>query len=102
MLHEPIQFAKGHVPITRKKNVEVMFHARKTVLYNDGEPWVKKEGASFDVTMGAYDGADVCEVICIYMLYLIGKKYNSKYIGVYREDGLAVFKSVNGPASAKI
>ena len=84
-----------------------MFHARKTVLYNDGEPWVKKEGASFDVTMGAYDGVEVCgtdvrEVICIYMLYLIGKKYDSKYIGVYREDGLAVFKSVNGPASAKV
>ena len=64
LLHEAIQFAKEHVPITRK-NVEVMFHARKTVLCNDGEPWVKKEGASFDVTMGAYDRAEVCERICI-------------------------------------
>ena len=100
LLIEAIQFAKEHVPITRK-DVEVIFHARKSVLYNNGEPWVKKEGGSFDVTMGAYDGAEVCELIGIYMLYLIGKKYDSKNIGLYRDDGLAVFKKVSGPASEK-
>ena len=61
------------MPITRK-DVEVIFHARKSVLYNNGEPWVKKEGGSFDVTMGAYDGAEVCELIDIYMLYIFNKK----------------------------
>ena len=101
LLIEAIQFAKEHVPITRK-DVEVIFHARKSVLYNNGEPWVKKEGGSFDVTMGAYDGAEVCELIGIYMLYLIGKKYDSKNIGLYRDDGLAVLKNVSGPASEKI
>ena len=94
-------FAKEHVPITRK-DVEVKFHARKLVLYDNGEPWVKKKGASFDVTMGAYDGAEVCELIDINMLYLIGKKYDSKNIGLYRDDGLAVFKNVSGPASEKV
>ena len=63
--------------ITRK-DLDVLFHARKSVLYNDGEPWVKKEGGSFDVTMGAHDGVDVREFIGIYVLYLIGKKYDSK------------------------
>ena len=43
---------------------------------------MKKEGGSFDVTMGAYDGAEVCELIGIYMLYLIEKKYDSKNIGL--------------------
>ena len=100
MLNEAIQFSKECVPITRK-DIEVIFHARKSVLYNDGEPWVKKKGGSFDVTMGAYDGAEVCELIGIYMLYLIGKKYDSKNIGLYRDDRLAVFKKVSGPASEK-
>ena len=100
LLNEAIQFAKEHVPITRK-DVEVIFHARKSVLYNDGEPWVKKEGSSFDVTMGAFDGAEVCEPIGIYMLYLIGKKYDSKNIELYRDDGLVVFKNECGPASEK-
>ena len=56
--------------ITRK-DLDVLFHARKSVLYNDGEPWVKKEGGSFDVTMGAHDGAKVCELIGVYMLHFI-------------------------------
>ena len=101
LLHDVIQFAKEHVPITRK-DVEIIFHARKLVLNNDTEPWVKKEGGSFDLTMGAYDRAEVCELIDIYMLCLIGKKYDSKNIGLYRDDGLAVFKNVSGPASEKI
>ena len=54
MLNEPIHFAKEHVLITRK-DVEVIFHVRKLVLYNDGEPWVKKESSSFYVTMSAYN-----------------------------------------------
>ena len=36
------------------------------------------------------------------MLYLIGKKYNSKNIELYRDDGLAIFKNVSGPTSEKI
>ena len=46
----------------------------KSVLYNDGDAWVKKEGGSFNVTMGAYNWVEVCELIVIFMLYLIGKK----------------------------
>ena len=42
---------------------------------------MKKEGGSFDVTMEAYDGAEVSELIGIYMLYLVGKKYDSKILG---------------------
>ena len=61
-----------------------------------------KEGGSFDVTIGAYDGAEVFEPIGIYMLYLIGKKYYSKNIRLYRDDGLAAFKNASGPASEKI
>ena len=99
MLNEAIQFSKEYVPITRK-DIEVIFHARKSVLYNDGEPWVKKKGGSFDVTMGAYDGAKMCDPIGIYALYLIGKKCDSKNIGLYRDDRLALLKNVSGSASA--
>ena len=36
LLHEVIQLPKEHVAI-RRKDVEVIFHARKSVLYNNGE-----------------------------------------------------------------
>ena len=38
--------------------------ARKTLLFQNGEPWVKKSGTEdFDVPMGCYDGAEVCELV---------------------------------------
>ena len=36
------------------------------------------------------------------MLSLIGSKYNPNNIGLYRDDGLAVFKNTSGPQSEKI
>ena len=35
LLHEAIQFPKEHASFTRK-DIEVLFHARKSVLNNDG------------------------------------------------------------------
>ena len=33
---------------------------------------------------------------------LQGEKYNKKDIGLYRDDGLAVFKNISGPEAEKI
>ena len=35
LLHEAIQFPEEHASFTRK-DIEVLFHARKSVLNNDG------------------------------------------------------------------
>ena len=96
LLIEALEFAKQHVTI-KSKDRETIFHTRKSLLYNEGEPWIKKQSNSFDVTMESYDGAEVCELIGIFMLSLIGNKYNANNIGLYRDDGLAVFKNTSGP-----
>ena len=90
-----------HVNITQR-DIEVMFHSRKSILYDNGIPWVKKEGMGFDVTMGIYDGAEICELIGIFMLSLLGTKYDSKNIGLYRDYGLSIFRNVSGPELEKI
>ena len=46
--------------------------------------------------MGSYDGAEVCELVGLLILDKLGHKYNVKDIGLYRDDGLSVFKNVNG------
>ena len=51
--------------------------------------------------MGAYDGAEVCELIGNYVLYELSKLYEKKDIGLYRDDGLAAFMNKNGPESVK-
>ena len=54
------------------------------------------------MTVGAYDGAEVCELVGIFILYQLSRKYNKNNIGLYRDDGLAVFKNINGQQAEKI
>ena len=45
---------------------------------------MKKGSDLFDVLMGAYDGAEVCELIGIFLMNLLGWQYDTKtlvYIG---------------------
>ena len=54
---------------------------------------LKKDSDTFDGTIGAYDGAEICELVEIFMLSLLSKKYSSNNIGLYCDDGLSVFKN---------
>ena len=101
LLIEALEFAKQHVTI-KSKDREKIFHVRKFLLYIEGKPWVKKQSNNFDVAMVSYDGAEVCELISIFMLSLIGDIYNRNNMGLYRDDKLAVFKSRSSPQSEKI
>ena len=51
-----------------------MFHCRKSLLYHDNKPWIKKGGkGDFDVTMGNLDGAELCELTGLFMLNELSK-----------------------------
>ena len=52
---------------------------------------MKKDGL-FDVTMGTYDGAEVYALVGTFSLDKISVKYDKKSIGLYRDNGLSVFK----------
>ena len=47
--------------------------------------------------MGLYGGAEVCELVGSLLLNQLSNKYNKKDIGLYRDDGLTVFKNKSGP-----
>ena len=100
MLKEAIGFAQSYFDI-RTSDIEIIFHARKSLLFDNGETWMKKEGL-FDVTMGAYDGAEICELIGTFLLSIIIGIYDKRNIGLYRDDGLAVFKNASGPCNERI
>ena len=63
---------------------------------------MKKNSGLFDVTVGAYDGAEVCELEGTFLLYKLSLKYNKNNIGIYRDDGFAIFKNISGPKSEKV
>ena len=62
----------------------------------------EKRGDLFDVAMGAYDGAEVCELVGTFLLEKISEICNKCDIGLYRDDGLAVFRNKSGTHLEKI
>ena len=58
LLIKTIEFAEKRVNITNE-DIVIKKHTRKYLSYNNNGHWMKKDCRLFDVTMGAYDGAEV-------------------------------------------
>ena len=56
----------------------------------------------FDVTMSSFDGAENCELVGLYILYILSTNYGRNHNGLYRDDGLACFENVIGPQADRI
>ncbi len=39
------------------------------------------------------DGAEICELVGLFILNKLGQKFGKENIGLYRDDGLAIMKS---------
>ena len=97
MFNNAIQFAKEICDILDNDSSIIMY-AKNTLLFSNGEPWVKKDGdRNFDVPMGCYDGAEICEVIGTYLLYQINNVILKENIGLYRDDELRTLRNMSGP-----
>ena len=47
----------------------------------------------FDVTMGSFDGVEICELVGLFILNHLGKRFGKENTGLYRDDGSAIIKS---------
>ena len=71
-------------------------YSRKSLLSDSNNIWIKKTGnPNFDVTMRSYDGAEICELVSLCILHVLGEKYGKDKIGLHRDDGLACFGNIN-------
>ena len=90
ILDNAILFAQQYINI-RGKDLRIIKHCRKSLLYNNNEPWKKKNTEScFEVTMGSVDGAEICELVGIRILSSLPNKLDKQSTGWYRDDGLAL------------
>ena len=102
LLEKSINFARSIVEI-EDKIINIIKHARKSLLFHNGNAWIKKEGNPlFDVTMGSYDRTEICELVGLYLLSNLTPQMGMKNVGLYRDDGLAVIHKANGPKMDKI
>ena len=77
--------------------MKIMYHARKSLLFCNEKPWMKREENLFVVSMRAYGRAEICELVRIFTLNKIREKHNKNDLGLYRDDGLTVLKIYVAP-----
>ena len=94
ILQTAIRFAEDHVEITDEEK-RIISHCRKSFLFYKNEPWKKKDSdICFDVTMGSYDGAELCEFIVIYLLSQLCTITSKNDCGLYRNDVLMIQENI--------
>ena len=102
LLDKAISHAKKYTPISND-TLQAILHSRKSLLFTDQQAWVKKSSdPGFDVTMGSYDGAELCELVGLFILHTLTEIYGDNTCGLYRDDGLCCFHNITSSAADKI
>lgn len=52
--------------------------------------------------MGSFDGAEICELVGLYMLNKLSSVIDKNNVGLYRDDGLAIISNASRPMMNKI
>ena len=86
-----MDWASTIVPISQDHR-ELFTHVRKSFLFYKNEPWVKKDNPNFNVAMGSFDSAEICELVGLFLLHLINQANLDMVVGLYRDDALAITK----------
>ena len=71
-------------------------HSRKSQLFCDGNTWIKKGNHTLDVAMGSLDGAEVCELVDLFLLHKMKLLLSCNCVGAYTGDELAVLNNISG------
>ena len=83
-------------------DMSLINQSRKKLLFNENIPWVKKDGSEdFDIAMGCFDGAEVCELVGTFILNKLNVFQNNTF-GLYRDERSAVIKGLSGPEIGRL
>ena len=84
LLDQALSWASSLADISHE-DISIIKHARKSLLFNNGKPWIKNNNSNlFDVAMGSYEGAKICELVGFFILNHLGKSFG-KETSVYTE-----------------
>ena len=89
LLIQALNFASKYIKITAEER-QIILQCRNSILFNEDKPWIKKGNSQFDVTMGSLDGAEICELVGLYLLSQLSDLGIT--VGLYRDDGLCAVK----------
>ena len=67
ILEQSLDWASQYVDITAQQR-KIIMQSCESFLYFTNQAWVKKGDINFDVGMGAYHGAQICELVGLLMM----------------------------------
>ena len=67
LLKDALNWAKSKIGVTEEE-AKIVMNTKEALLFKDGKPWVKKGGKPFNVTMGSWDGAEVADLVGLFLL----------------------------------
>ena len=62
---------------------------------------MKNNGSLFDVTMKSCDGAEIFEMVGLFLLHHLSQLIGKDNIGLHRDDGLAILDNAFGSSSER-
>ena len=102
ILHQTLKFTKQHTNIN-KNDLRIINHSYKLLLFSDNKSCKKKTTDScFEATMGSFDGAEICELVGLYIRSKVEKILSKSNFGLYRDDVLVLLGSFNDKKLAKL
>ena len=90
LFNKALTFASTITPITEETR-SILLNARQALLFHDNRAWIKTSGL-FDVTMGSFDGCELCELVGLYIIQKVKESFPQINLGLYRDDGLGALK----------
>ena len=101
LLNKAITYARSLTSVTKEEE-DIIHHCRKGILVGPNNTlWQKVSNPEFDVSMGSEDGAEVCELVGLFMLNNLEEIMPKENFGIYRDDGLSVVEG-GGPQVERI
>ena len=92
LLSLALDWATMYVNISRDEK-NIIMQSKKSYLYARNKPWVKKGDENFDVGMGAFDSAESCDIVGLYLLDQLSNRIKELEVGIYRDDALGVVET---------
>ena len=94
-----LNFANNYISVPAE-DLSLIRNACKSVLCEQGALWCRKgvntTNSLFDVAQGSYMGAELCELVGLFLLDGLKDIFGLNRVGLYRDDGLAVLPNSSG------
>ena len=100
-IDKAMEFANKHTNLIDQEVKNIIKAASRSILFSNGKAWTKTN-QNIDISMGAYAGAEICELVGLHILDQIRTEFPDLNMGLYRDDGLACHETKPGPELEKM